>query len=53
MRDIASFHDGLLILITLITIFVLGLMIYVMWRFNEKRNPTPSTTTHNTLIEVL
>jgi cytochrome c oxidase subunit 2 len=53
MRDVVSFHNGLLVLITLITIFVLGLMVYVMWRFNEKRNPTPSTTTHNTMIEVL
>jgi len=53
MRDIVSFHNGLLVVITLITLFVLGLMVYVMWRFNEKRNPTPSTTTHNSLIEVL
>ncbi len=53
MRDIVSFHNGLLVVITLITLFVLGLMVYVMWRFNEKRNPVPSTTTHNSLIEVL
>lgn len=53
MRDVVAFHNGLLILITLITIFVLGLMVYVMWRFNEKRNPVPTTTTHNTMIEVL
>ena len=50
---IDSFHDGLLIVITLITIFVLALLLYASWRFREKRNPTPSTTTHNTLIEVL
>ena len=29
------------------------LMLYVMWRFSEKRSPTPSRTTHNTTIEVL
>ena len=28
-------------------------MLYVMWRFSEKRNPTPSRTTHNTMIEVV
>ena len=28
-------------------------MLYVMWRFSEKRNPTPSRTTHNTTLEVL
>jgi len=53
MAQIKDFHDLLLIIITLITLFVLGLLIYVMFRFSEKRNPTPSKTTHNTLIEVL
>lgn len=51
--EIQTFHDGLLVVITLITIFVLGLLLYASWRFREKRNPTPSTTTHNTLIEIL
>jgi len=32
---------------------VLGLLLYVIVRFNEKRNPTPSRTTHNTTLEVL
>lgn len=50
---INNFHNGLLVVITLITIFVLVLLLYVSWRFREKRNPTPSTTTHNTLIEIL
>jgi cytochrome c oxidase subunit 2 len=48
-----SFHDILLVLITAISVFVLALLIYVMVRFNAKANPTPSRTTHNTLIEVL
>jgi cytochrome c oxidase subunit 2 len=42
-----------LVIITVITVFVLGLLLYVMWRFSEKRNPTPSKTTHNTVIEVV
>ncbi|MEM7172153.1 MAG: cytochrome c oxidase subunit II [Pseudomonadota bacterium] len=53
MERIADFHNVLLWVITLITLFVLALLIYVMWRFSEKRNPNPSNTTHNTLIEVL
>ncbi len=54
MRDrIDAFHNELLIIITLITVFVLALLVYVMWRFNAKRNPVPSKTTHNTLLEVL
>jgi cytochrome c oxidase subunit II len=52
-EDIHSFHDYVNVIIFLITAFVMVLMLYVMWRFNEKRNPTPSRTTHNTLIEVL
>jgi cytochrome c oxidase subunit 2 len=53
MERITEFHDLLLVIITLITIFVLGLLLYVMYRFSEKRNPTPSRTTHNTTVEVL
>ena len=46
-------HDYVNIIIFLITAFVLLLMLYVMWRFSEKRHPTPSRTTHNTTLEVL
>jgi cytochrome c oxidase subunit 2 len=53
MERITDFHNLLLWIITVITVFVLALLIYVMIRFNEKRNPTPSKTTHNTLIEVI
>jgi cytochrome c oxidase subunit 2 len=52
--DIAWFHDGLLLpVITVITLFVLALLLYVMSRFSAARNPTPSRTAHNTTIEVL
>jgi cytochrome c oxidase subunit II len=53
MDDIISFHNMLLVIITLITVFVLGLLIAVIFKFNAKANPIPSKTTHNTLIEVL
>lgn len=52
-EEIQDFHNLLLYIITAITIFVLLLLLWVMFRYNERRNPTPSTTTHNTLIEVL
>jgi cytochrome c oxidase subunit 2 len=52
MEQMTSFHDFLLYLIFAISIFVLGLLLFTVVRFNEKRNPTPSKTTHNTLIEV-
>lgn len=53
MHQITSFHDFLLILITVITLFVLALLIYVALRFNARTNPKPSRTTHNTTLEVL
>ncbi len=52
MRQTTDFHNFLLVLIALVTFFVLGLMFYVALRFNNRVNPTPSKTTHNTLLEV-
>ena len=47
------FHGWLVVVITLITLFVLALLIYVMVKFNAKANPVPSKNTHNTTVEVL
>jgi cytochrome c oxidase subunit II len=52
MENIVWFHNFLFVLITLITLFVLGLLVAVVVKFNAKANPVPSKTTHNTLIEV-
>jgi cytochrome c oxidase subunit 2 len=52
MDTITSFHNILLWIITIITLFVLALLIIVMVKFNARANPVPSRTTHNTLIEV-
>ena len=53
-RELNFFHNGILLpIITVISLFVLGLLIYVMVRFNEKANPTPSRTTHHALLEVV
>jgi cytochrome c oxidase subunit 2 len=52
MDDITSFHNWLLVTITLITLFVLALLAIIVVKFNAKANPVPSRTTHNTLIEV-
>jgi cytochrome c oxidase subunit 2 len=52
MERLASLHDLLLVIITLISLFVLALLVYAMTRFHISRNPTPSTTTHNTVLEV-
>ena len=53
MEQVVAFHDFLLIIITVITLFVLGLLFYIAVKFNEKSNPVPSKTTHNTVLEVL
>jgi len=48
------FHDGILLPITTaITLFVLGLLIYCMVRFNKRANPTPARWSHNTMVEVV
>ena len=47
MRDI-QWLDGMLnIIITVITLFVTGLIVYCIVRYNRKANPTPGTFTHN------
>jgi cytochrome c oxidase subunit II len=53
MQDIASFHYFLLWVIGVISVFVLALLLIIIFRFNARANPTPSRTTHNTLIEIL
>jgi cytochrome c oxidase subunit II len=53
MADIVRFHDFLLWIIGAVALFVLGLLVIVMIRFNARANPVPSRTTHNTIIEVI
>lgn len=52
-HSIHAFYDLVTTIVICIALFVLGLMVYVMYAFSESRNPTPSRTTHNTLIEVI
>ena len=52
MDNIVWFHNFLTVLITVITLFVLALLVIVVVKFNARSNPVPSKTTHNTLIEV-
>jgi cytochrome c oxidase subunit 2 len=52
MEQITSFHTYVTIIITVIALFVLGLLVYVMVRFNDKRHPEPTRTTHNTPLEI-
>ncbi len=48
------FHDAILLpIITVITLLVLGLLLWVIVRYNKRANPTPATWSHNTLVEVI
>lgn len=48
-----DFHTELLWIVTIITLFVLALLLICIFRFNEKANPVPSRTEHNTVLEVV
>ncbi len=52
MENLQSLDYGILIVITLITAFVVGLLGYSIVRFNRKANPAPASFTHNTRLEV-
>lgn len=52
-EHIDALHDELLVIITLITLLVVGLLIYVIIRFNAKRHPVPTPISHNSVIEVI
>lgn len=51
-EQIHSFYDFTNAIIIAVAVFVLILLIIVVVRFNEKANPVPSKTTHNTTLEV-
>jgi cytochrome c oxidase subunit 2 len=52
MDDITHFHTFVMYIISAITILVLALLVIVVVKFNARANPTPSKTTHHTLLEV-
>jgi cytochrome c oxidase subunit 2 len=49
---VISLHSEVLVIITLITLFVGALLVWVMIRFNARRNPVPTSTSHNPVLEV-
>lgn len=53
MEKTVHFHNFLLVVIFAVSIFVLALLVVTCVRFREKKNPVPSTRTHNTFIEIV
>lgn len=51
-RDLQWLDHMVLVIITVITVFVLALLLWVLVRYNSKRNPKPATFTHNSTVEV-
>ena len=52
MEQLISLHDFVFWIITAITIFVFLLLAYVCVKFSAKNNKKPSTTTHNSTLEI-
>jgi cytochrome c oxidase subunit II len=53
-QDAIWFHDIILLpLITIISLFVLGLLLWVVVRYNKRANPVPAKWSHNTPIEII
>ena len=53
MERVISFHNYLFVIITVITIIVLALLVYCIVKFRASKNPNPSKTTHNNLLELI
>lgn len=53
MAGINDMHNLLLIIIAGVAVIVGCLLSYVIWRFRASKNPIPSTTTHNTMLEIM
>jgi len=52
-REIIALHDMVLVIITLITLLVGVLLGWVMYRYNARRNPVASRTSHHAVLEIL
>jgi cytochrome c oxidase subunit 2 len=52
MQEIVKFHTEVLWIITVITLFVLALLLWIMVRYNTRANPVPSQVSHSTPLEV-
>lgn len=53
-EEVHFFHNGILLpIITVISLFVLALLLWVIIRYNSKANPEPRKFSHNTLIEII
>jgi cytochrome c oxidase subunit 2 len=52
-KDVYSMHTFVTIIMAIITLFVLGLIIWVCYKYSASKNKNPSKTVHNTVVEIL
>ena len=52
-KDVYSMHAFVTIIMAIITLFVLGLIIWVCYKYSASKNKNPSKTVHNTVVEIL
>jgi cytochrome c oxidase subunit 2 len=53
MKHLEKLHDGIFVIITIITLVVLALLIYICLRFRAGKNPNPRRFAHNTTVEIV
>ena len=53
MAHLVKLHNGILVVITIITVVVLAMLIYVCVKFRAGRNPNPNRFAHNTMVEII
>lgn len=53
MERVDGFHWFVLVIITVITVFVLALLLFIILRYNSKANPVARKFSHNTVIEII
>jgi cytochrome c oxidase subunit 2 len=55
LRDDAIFFHNIILMpiITVITLFVLALLLWCVFRYNKRSNPIPAKWSHNTVVEVV
>ena len=53
MAEIRDLNILISVIVIVISVFVSGLLVFVVWRFRAERNPVPSKTSHNTVLELI
>lgn len=52
MKRVVGLHNGIFVVITIITIIVTALLVYVCVKFRAAKNPVPNRFAHNTFVEI-